>query len=152
MAVDLDAHEGFQAAFAGGARSSNGNQFSLGVAHHAQHGVDQEMQREPLAVHFHRHRIDEERHVVVDDLDRGVGALPAVLPGHRVVSTNLGLARGELPGKGKVGRRRALEVGRRAGRELLGVDLGVVKAREFLDQDGVLLVVLRSHGVNSTCA
>ena len=41
--------------------------------------MDDEMQREAVAVDLHRHRIDEERHVVVDDLDDRVRRLPAVL-------------------------------------------------------------------------
>jgi len=131
--------------------AQNHKQDSVLIALHDDDRMDDEVQRQAVPIDFHRHRVDEERHVVADDLDRGVGALPAVLPGHRVVGADLRLAGSEVPAEGQVGRRRALEVGRRAGRELLGIDLGVVKAREFLAQDGVLLVVLRSHGVNSTC-
>ena len=40
--------------------------------------IDQ-MERQSVAIHLHRHGIDEERHVVVDDLDDRVRRLPAVL-------------------------------------------------------------------------
>src|SRR5205814_3402229 len=137
LAVDLEVHEGFEPTFGRFTGLRNRQELAIGVAQGAQHWVYEEVQREPLAVHFHRHRIDEERHVVADDLDCGVGALPAVLPGYRVVSANPGLARRDLPAKGQVGRRRALEVERRARRGLLGTDLGGARAREYRDQDRV---------------
>ena len=45
------------------------------------------------AAELHRHRVDEERHVVGDDLDDGVRRLPAVLLELRVVDADLGRAR-----------------------------------------------------------
>ena len=49
----------------------------------AHHGVDDQVARVPAAVQDHPHRVDQERHVVGDDLDDGVGrpASRAARPG-----------------------------------------------------------------------
>ena len=46
--------------------------------------VHDQMQRQPVPVDFHRHRIDQERHIVVDDLDDRVRRLPAMFLDRRV--------------------------------------------------------------------
>jgi hypothetical protein len=50
------------------------------VALHGDDRMDDEMQRQTVPIDLHRHRVDEERHVVVDDLDDRVRRLPAVAP------------------------------------------------------------------------
>ena len=64
----------------------------LGVARHLDHGVDDEMDGEIVAAELRRHGIDEERHVVIDDLDDGMGAVPAMLVDAGIVDPDLGLA------------------------------------------------------------
>src|SRR3712207_8283820 len=43
-----------------------------------QHGVDDQMDAKAPPVQLHPDRVDQERHVVSDDLDGGVRRLPAV--------------------------------------------------------------------------
>ena len=49
------------------------------VAMHGDHGVGQKMDGDLAAVEFVGNRIDQERHVVVDDLRDGVAAVEAVI-------------------------------------------------------------------------
>jgi hypothetical protein len=87
---------------------------ALVVAAHRDHRVEDEMDREPAPVERHAHRVDQERHVVVDDLDHRVGRLPAVLLERRVVDPHLGLAVGTRAGESPQPERRAVEVHRPA--------------------------------------
>ena len=60
---------------------------------HRDDRVDDQVQRQVVAVDFHRHRIDQERHVVVDDLDDRVRRLPAVILDRRIEDAHAGMAR-----------------------------------------------------------
>ena len=78
------------------------------------------MQREAVAVDLHRHRIDQERHVVVDDLDDRVRRLPAVLLDRRVEHAHARPARARACARNssataprRTGRRAAARRGRR---------------------------------------
>jgi hypothetical protein len=82
--VDLDVDE----ALHGGirlARLGHGEEQTRGIAPHRQDGVDGEVHGEPVPRQFHAHAVDEERHVVVHDLDDRVGRLPSVLLDRRIV-------------------------------------------------------------------
>ena len=59
-----------------------------------------------------RDAVDQERHVVVDDLDDRVGRLPAVLLELRVVDAQLGRARPPLLAEAQLRQRGAVEVER----------------------------------------
>ena len=107
----------------------------------AQHGVDHEVARVPAAVHDHAHRVDQERHVVGDDLEDGMGRLPAVLLDLGVVDPDLRRARRAPPGEVEVRRRGAVEILRLALGEVLGRDPGVVPGDEGKDE----IEVLASH-------
>ena len=89
-----------------------------------------QVQRQPLAIDLHRSRIDQEWHVVVDDLDDRVARRPAVLAGNRVDHADLRLVRfaplGELP----VRQQRAVQVLDVARRDVLRVDPLEVARRE----------------------
>ena len=95
--------------------------------------MDDEVQRQAVPVDFHRHRIDEERHVVVDDLDDRMRRLPAVLLDRRVEDTHARLARIALAGEIPVRQRRAVEIGRSPRGKILGVDLTEVADHETLE-------------------
>ena len=101
------------------------------VAHGLDERMHEEVQRVALAVQLHRHRVDEEGHVVVHDLDHGVRARPAVLLDARVVHAQLRRARGEAAREREVRHGGAVEVLGRAGAEVLGVDLVVVEREEL---------------------
>ena len=101
-------------------------EMALGIALRGEDRMVEEVQRVALAVHFHRHRIDEERHVVVHDLDHGVRAGPAVLLGARVVDAELRLPGRERAREGEVRHGGAVQVLGRAIREVLGIDVVVV--------------------------
>ncbi|HLX22748.1 MAG TPA: hypothetical protein VKR38_05325 [Usitatibacter sp.] len=89
LAIDLHVDERFVLAIL--RRRAERFEVPLGVALRGEDRMIEEMQRVALAIHLHRHRVDEERHVVVHDLDHRVGTGPAVLLGARVVHAQLRL-------------------------------------------------------------
>ena len=104
----------------------------------AHHGVDDQVARVPAAVQHHPHRVDQERHVVGDDLDDGMGRLPAVLLDLRVVDPDLRGARRAPPGEVEVRRRGPVEIVRLALGEVLVRDPRVVPGDEGEDEIEVL--------------
>src|SRR5204863_297989 len=70
-------------------RRHHRRQVVLRVAEDADDRVDDQVDAVATAVELHSHRVDEERHVVGDDLDGGVGRAPAVLVELRVVDADL---------------------------------------------------------------
>ncbi len=115
-----------------GVRGQDLQEPALFVAPHLYHGVDHEVDRVALAVYLHPGGVHEEGHVVVDDLDDGVGGLPAVLLELRVVDPDLPLAGLPLAREVPVGHRRPVHVDGGAVLQVLGVDPAVVLARELL--------------------
>ena len=130
----------------------------------AHHGVDDEVARIPAAVQDHPHRVDQERHVVGDNLDDGVGRLPAVLLDPGVVDPDLRAARRTPPSEIEMRHRGAVEIARLAFGEVVGRRAGVVAGKErkreievlaahpfarerrhFVDQIGLLCVRLDRH-------
>jgi hypothetical protein len=94
---------------------------------------------DPEAAPAQRHadRVDQERHVVGDDLERGVRRLPAVDLELRIEDADLALARLALAAEVQVRERRAVEVDARLAREILRGDPAVVLADELLRLTGV---------------
>ncbi len=92
-----------------------------------------EVDRPPVPAHLHRDRVDEERHVVVHDLDDGVRRLPAVLLQGRRVDVHLELAGPPNAREAPVRERRPGEVELAPVDQVLGSDVGVVGADEPLD-------------------
>ncbi len=90
------------------------------VAVDAHDGVDQQVDAEPAPVQRHRHRVDQERGVVRDDLERGVRRLPAVGLEDRVVQAHLRLARLPLAREPELTDRHPVEVEGVALGEVLG--------------------------------
>ena len=90
------------------------------------HGVNYEVARVRAAVQHHAHRVDQERHVVGDDLDDGMGRLPAVLLDLGVVDPDLRLPGRAPPGEVEVRRRGAVEIVRLAFGEVVGRGARVV--------------------------
>ncbi len=95
--------------------------------------MNDEMQRQPMPVDFHRHAVDQKRHVVVDDLDHGVGRAPAVLLHAGVEDAHARGSRLAPPREVPVRQRGAVKVRRLALGEILGIDLEVIRANEGLD-------------------
>ena len=62
-------------------------------------GMDDQVHAAPAPVQLHADRVDEERHVVGHDLDRGVGGLPPVLLEARVVDAHLRASRARARGR-----------------------------------------------------
>ncbi len=100
----------------------------------AKHRMNRRMQREPEPVHFHGHGIDEERHVVVDDLDDRMIRVPAVLFEIRIVDAQHFMLAGELLRRLPVRHRDAVEIGDIAARDVFRIDLIVVMPQQRLDQ------------------
>ncbi|MNN09572.1 hypothetical protein D3C81_1224570 [compost metagenome] len=70
-------------------------QLALGPATHAQYGGLQGMDAVAAAVELGAYRVDQERQVMVQDFDRGVGRLPAMTLVIGVVDMNLRVGRVE---------------------------------------------------------
>ena len=92
--------------------------------------VDEQVDVEVLADDGIGHRVDEEGHVVGDDLDDRTGAGPPVDVGRGVEHPHVGSARLADLGELTVGRRHAGERCRRTGPQLVGRDVSVEPAHE----------------------
>ena len=103
------------------------------IAHRLHHGMHDEMQGQALPVHFHGNRVDQEGHVVVDDFHHRVARLPAVLGEGRVVHAHFRRTGREPAQILPVRQRSAVEIGQPALGQIVGVELPVVFAQEWLD-------------------
>ena len=131
----------------------------------AHHGMDDEVARVAAPVQHHAHGVDHERHVVGDDLDDGVGGLPAMLLDLGVVGADLRLARRAPAGEIEMRHRRAVQVVRpafdqvfRRGARIIegderkrGLEVGAAHSfsrdrRDVLEQSCLLRAGLCRHG------
>jgi hypothetical protein len=152
LAVDLDMQDRLGDALAVGAGPEHGRDRAVLAAPHPDHGMDHQVQAERVAAQLHAHRVDDERHVVADDLHHRVRRLPPVLLELRVVDAHLRLAglapRGEVP----VRERGAVDVERAALEQIVRRHPAVVLAHELLDLRRLLgvepLVQARADGVD----
>ena len=96
--------------------------------------VDDEVQGQPLAVHFHGDRVDQEGHVVVDDLDDRMRRLPAVLFGPRVVHPQAGRTGTIAARKMQLRQCRPVEIGHSPLGQIFRRHLAVEAPDEGLDQ------------------
>ena len=129
-AIDLDMNKRLAVSIPGlGACQSR--QRAVGTALHGNDRMHDQMQRQPVAVDLHRHRVDQERHVVVDDFDDGMRGLPAVLFERRIEHPHASAARVALAREVPVRQHRAVEIGRLPLREILGVDVLEIAHREI---------------------
>ena len=129
LAVDLDVDQRLGLPVLG----ADLEQPSLLVPAHAHDRPDHEVDRAPVPRHLHRDRVDEEGHVVDDRLDDGVRRLPAVLLDVRRVDVHLQLARLPDARKVPVRDRSAEEIDVAPVAQIVGCDMGVVRADEPLD-------------------
>ena len=88
-AVDLGMNEGFKRQGAVGA-TVDVNGLARSVAADSQHRMHQQVQGQVVTRQQHGQRVDQERHVVVDDLDDGMGGVPAMTFEIRVVQPHFG--------------------------------------------------------------
>jgi hypothetical protein len=106
--VDLDVNQGLDRAVRRPRQQLD--QAALLVAQDLDHRVHERMNRGSLAREGHRDRVDEERHVIGDDLDDAVRRLPPVVLEVRRVGMHLGRAVGALLEEVPVRERGAVEV------------------------------------------
>ncbi len=109
-------------------------QRAVGVAIDQHQRMDDEVQRQPVTVDFHRHRVDEERHVVVDDFDDRVRRLPAMLLDRRIEHAHAHVAGLALARKVPVRQRRAVQIRRLPLRQVLRVDLAEIALDDRLER------------------
>jgi hypothetical protein len=102
LPVDLDVHHRFGSPTVG----IDLQQVAVEVAPHREDGMGEQMNGKLAPVQLVGDRIDQERHVVVDDLHDGVPALEAVLGRGRIEDADLGHARQPVPGERQQGERR----------------------------------------------
>ncbi len=110
LPVDLDMHERFGALGAIGGGCGDRLDLALGIAPDRHDRVDRQMDHQAQPVERHADRIDQERHVVIDDLDHTVGRLPAMLLDMRVVDPDPRLADPALLAEAQMGERCAIEI------------------------------------------
>ena len=135
MPVDLDVHVGFVARRARiPVVADEIGDFAPGVALYADDGMGNPVDGHSAFVERRRHRIDEERHIVVDDLEHGVAGIPAMLLEARGVDPDLRLARLARGGKAPQRKGGAEQVLRGILGHVVGGGGGVVSADEALGQ------------------
>src|SRR5438477_12488135 len=100
--------------------------------------MDNEMERKPVAVHFHRNRIDEKRHIVVDDLNDRMRRLPAVLLDRRIEYAHTRMSPLSFAREVPVRQRGTVQIRRLSFEEILWIDLAVIPLDKSL-QRGALL-------------
>ena len=93
--------------------------------------MDDQLDPVPLPAQLHRHRVDDERHVVADDLDHRERRVPAVTLNVGVIDAHLGLASRTMLAGLPVGHHRPAEVQRIAVGEIRGGNPVVVLAYEL---------------------
>ena len=124
------------------------------VADHPEHRVDDEVDAEPHRRHRHADGVDEEGHVVGDDLDDGVRRLPAVRDQVRVEDLDVGRALGADLAQPEVGQRRAQQVARLMGLQVERGQVLEVAAQEavapLLELGRELPVDQLQHGSQTT--
>ena len=101
------------------------------VAPDFHHRVIDQMHSQTLAIDLHRDRIDQKRHVIINDFNDRVGRLPAMFIGPRVIDAQLRCATGKGACKLPMRKRRAIQIGHRLRGEVFGRLLSVILAREF---------------------
>jgi hypothetical protein len=135
--VDLYVHPGLARLLRRRAARPDRLQPALAVALDRVHRVDQQMQAQALAVDLHGNRIDQERHVVVDDLHHAVARTPAVLAGRGAEHLHPRRAGLALAPQLPVRQQGTQQVLRVALAQVVDVDLAEVFARERLETGGL---------------
>ena len=130
LAVDFYMHERFRVSIGSG--RSYRLQLAARIAMSSQHRVNEELQGVPLPVNLHGYGIDQERHVVIDDLDNRMRRRPAVFFKLRVVGPKFRLAAGKGSPVGEMCHGRAIEVFDASRKQVLGIHLLVVDTDEGL--------------------
>ena len=118
---------------------------TAGVPTDHQLGVDQQVHAQTSPGQRHRHGVDEEGHVVGDDLDDGSGVTPTLRLDRGVVDQDVSRPDRPLAGEVEVGQRRPKDVLWRPGQQVLGRHVSVVARQEGFDGiSGTLLCQARS--------
>ena len=95
------------------------DQVAIEIAPYRQDRVGQQMDGDLAAIELVGDRIDQERHVVVDDLHHRMAALEAVVGGGGIEHPHLGHARQAASGEGEQGGRRSGVLVERGARQIL---------------------------------
>ncbi len=155
LPIHLEMHPGFVMRTLDGTLGQQIGDLALAVSHRRDDGMDDQMDGQPQIVERHRHRIDEKRHVVGDDLHDGVIALPAVLLRIGVVDVDLALPRATDVPERPMRQRGAVEVFHPAVRDVFRRDVLVVQTHETLDGIGLVLAPALAHplrrGLHDCC-
>ncbi len=130
--VDLDVHPRFPRGLRRLVARPQRDKGAVGTALHGEDGVRDQVQRQALPVDLRRRRVDQEGHVVVDDLDHRMARRPAVLGHGGAQDAHLGLAGGARSAELPLGQHGAAQVFRRSLGQIVGVEMADVLAREDL--------------------
>ena len=132
LLVHLDVHEALGDGPIHGRPVAQGGDGAGGRAVDLDHRVDDQMDGQPECVQRSGERVDEERHVVVDDLDDGVAGVPAVLVIVRVIGPDLGGTRRPLGAEMPEAEGGTVQVVGLLADDVVGRDVPVVEADEAL--------------------
>jgi len=123
LAIDLHVHQRF------GIPAAHLDQLARLVAGDRHHRMAQHVHADARLGQRHGHRIDQERHVVIDDLQHGVGRLPAMLLHVRVEQAHVGRA-------ALAGARELQEIGRQRRPAVGGVQRQLVRGQAMVERVG----------------
>jgi hypothetical protein len=132
--VDLDVHPRFARCRRFARERCHRLQHAIAIAHHREDRMDEQVQRQALAVDVDDRRVDEERHVIVDDLDHRVTRRPAVFGNRRREHAHLGRPPGALRAELPVRKQCAGQVLDAAVGQVIGVELGKALRREQVER------------------
>ncbi len=123
QAVDLDMHDAFELMAFLAARLADTGEAPLGVAGHREDGMHEQMDVDLALLQRRRQAVDEEGHIVIDDLDDAMIAIPAGIVIARQIDAELGLARLALGNE--------IEQGGAAAEQCVGVALQHILGRHI---------------------
>ena len=132
LAIHLEVHE--RLADSGVVFLREVDEMTLVVAAHGDDRMHDEVDAEAVARECHRDGVDEEWHVVGDDLDDRVRRVVAVLIEGGVGDPHERLARGSIFGEPQMGARSAFEVGSGMLARVGGIQMRVVEGDEASEQ------------------
>lgn len=132
LAADLDQHVGLGRNIHVALILGQADAAPIRIALHPDDRVKQRVNGQVLAIECGNHRVDQKRHVIVDDLDHGVPRLPTVFIQRRIVDPDLGLAGGTLAREIHVRNRRAIQGLYRHAGEVVARCGSIVTSKETL--------------------
>src|ERR1700736_2233832 len=133
--VNFHMHDRLESAALPGVARQDLTQATLSVAPGFHDRLNDQMESQSLAINFHGNRVDQERHVVIDDLDDRMRGFPSILLVLRIINSKLWSTGLELPHEFEMGQGSATKIANTAFPEVFWIRLAIILADEFLGLD-----------------